>query len=39
MSLIAGISSKVWNAGGEGTIHSNVGEIPFVVCHGLREQV
>jgi len=33
-----GISSNVWNAGGEATIHSKVGERPGVVCQGFRPQ-
>ena len=39
VSLMDGISSKVWKAGGDPTIHSSVAEIPGVVSHGLRGQL
>ena len=35
LSLIDGISEKVWNDGGDGHVHSKVGDIPGVVSHGL----
>jgi hypothetical protein len=36
---MAGISSNVWNAGGEATIHSKVGERPGVVSRDFVHNV